>query len=236
MAIRVGVSNSEEITMRMMMKSAMAGALVSVAVTAWLTSGAAALPCATTAVPYSVWVNTPGFNCTITDQGGAVTKTFSNFSFASSTVPLASVNVMADPGLPSNQAGLFFQLPLVVPPSPSDAAIDFMVASTAPITDASLHIVGSLGSPSSTGSVDEVLSNGVILHTALPNLLDSTADFAGVAALIAVKDAIVTGANGTTISVIREDFSQSSIPEPASLGILGLSLLGMSVVYRRVRK
>lgn len=216
----------------MRMKSVIGGALVSVAVTAWLTSGAAAAPCATTAVPYSAWVLTPGFSCTITDD--LATKTFSSFSFASATVPLASVTVMADGLVSGNQAGLFFQLPLVTPPSPSDLAIDFTVASTAPITDASLHIVGSLGSAGSTATVDEVLGNGFNLHAAVPSPLDASVTFPGVSSLSVVKDAIVSGANGTTISVIRNDFSQTiSTPEPASLAILGASLLGFGAVYRR---
>lgn len=117
----------------MMMKSLFVGALFPFA--AVVAPGAVdAAPCSTTAVLYSTWVNTPGFSCTITDTLG--TKTFSDFSFASGTgFPLASVSVEADPLAPAAQAGLLFSLPLVVPPSPNDAALVFNVASTVPITD-----------------------------------------------------------------------------------------------------
>jgi hypothetical protein len=198
-------------------------------------AGAEALPCATSPVSFALWV-VPGFSCTITDTLGV--KTFSGFQLASSTLTPSQVTVEADPLAPNNQAGVFFSLPLVTPPTPNDATFVFDVASTVAITDASLHIVGSLGSTTSTATVDEALTNGASLHAAIPSPLDDTVAFAGISSLGVVKDAVVEGANGTTISVIRNDFSQTGgvgvgVPEPASLVLLSSGLLMLGFVAHR---
>jgi hypothetical protein len=209
--------------MRIMMRSMMAGALVSLATVA-VSGSTNAAPCGSTTL--NNWL-VAGFNCTVGNL------TFSGFNYGQdgfngtgghSDVPSTSVGVgpaiTLDPGIGFNafwnNAGI----------TTADALISFTVTAPAatPITDFELLLDGVVGSVLDVAS----LSNGVTVSSS-DNLLH-TANFAPVTSLLVIDD---VGVNpGGTISSVEKQFSQG-VPEPASLAILGVSLLGMGVAYRR---
>ena len=169
-----------------------------------------------------------GNTCTVGD------KTFSGFSYSPDGFNVPATNVGVGPATTINPGVLFNALWQNATAAPLDAVIVFTVTAPAatPITDAELQLDGVVGSVLDV----ESLSNGVVLSSG-DNLLHSSAPFAAVTSLVVHDD---VGVNpGGAISSIDKQFSQSTAvttPEPASLAILGISLLGMGAACRRRRK
>jgi len=224
----------------MMMKSVMAGALVSVAAVA-IPGAANAIVCGDTAANTLALVEALG-SCTV---GG---KTFSTFSYsgdASGVTNPANVGVAAV-GATTSNPGLQFNAAWSAPPGGgnTDATLGFSVAespgSTSLINDASLTLSG-LSVPSGGSVTDtETLTfpNGTTLPFTATNTNPGpvTVNFTPVSSLSVIDDlALTPGTTLTTLaSVQQKTFSETpGVPEPASLAILGVSLLGMGVAYRR---
>lgn len=195
----------------------------------------------------------------LADPTGSVTvgdKVFTAFGYSGvGDMPLASaVNVL---GLKdgSGNWGLRFQGAFQDLPggASSDAHISFTVAVAAPqaaqnfrISDAHLALNGAgTGGDESYFIVDETLSNGQMLEAYVTTLgagttqqskLTDAKTFAGVTKLSVVKDLLANAAAGNILpargTVIDQSFSQV-VPEPASLGLFGMSCLGLAAVARR---
>jgi hypothetical protein len=232
--------------MRMMMKSVTAGALVSLATVA-VPGAANAVVCGTS----------PGFNdlgdfttATGASNGNSCTvgdKTFSNFGYMPNAIfqMAAPANlVTVGPATTPNGPGLLLTSGWSNPSTntgTADAFITFaVVAPTAEIVDASLSLSGaSIGVTDieniSVGVVAGGASLGSLMATgAAPN--PPSLSFSPQAAIFVSDNLSVPP--GLTASDLNKEFSQR-VPEPASLAILGVSLLGMGAAAagrRRFRK
>jgi hypothetical protein len=211
--------------MRILMKSMMAGALVSL--TAVVSSGSTnAAPCGTTTL--DVWINIAGLSCTVGD------KTYSNFSYSPdgfTNVPASSVGVgpsvltTAGPGLQFNANWQNTGTTAL------DAAIGFTVTApaTTPIADFHLLLNGVVGSVLDVAT----LSNGVTLTSS--DNLEHAISFAPVTSLLVTDD---IGVNpGGSVSILDKQFSQ--VPGPVvGAGLPGLIAAcgGLLALARRRRR
>jgi hypothetical protein len=234
--------------MRMMRKSLMAGALVSLATVA-VSGGAHAAACPAGGAPGSTmdaYIALGATGCQVGD------KTFSNFSYNGNGTGVLAPQVGVTPETTGN-LGVQVNGAWAGPASgANDVAFGFTVAITpgaAPagtlITDASLQVLNGTGSFTDTEQVFNAVGGALLATlTASDNLLHPSLPFpapftAGVLAVNVTDDLHLNP--GALVSIIDKRFSQTGpvpMPEPASLAILGISLLGMGVgsAYRRRRK
>jgi PEP-CTERM motif len=127
-------------------------------------------------------------------------------------------------------------------PGPQDVDLSFLVQTingAATITDFDLRsnavpIVNDTLEICTTRACSTVLFGPTPLTPA--NLAGLVINFPIPQASVFINDdvSIPTGSNGN-ISVLIKDVTQT-VPEPASLAILGVSLLGMAAIRRRFRK
>jgi hypothetical protein len=234
--------------MKMMMKSVIAGAALSVAaVAAPGSANALVCPSETPATGGLTPYLAMGFTCTIGD------KTFSNFMYTpdGSATPPATESTPAagtftvTPDNPLNGFGFTFgALWNATNGGSADSDLRYQVAvigGAALITDTALQIAAVATGPGSTAFTRETVETlgGALLAslTATDTLLNPPPmTFAAQSAVMIDKDIGAMAGPGGTAQVSSVTNAVSQTPEPPSLAILAVSLLGMGVAFRRYRR
>jgi hypothetical protein len=190
-----------------------------------------------------------GFSCTVSD------KTFSGFVFSStatgsgSAVTPSGFNVSPNvsifgPGFVFSASALQVIHPALTPTDVDvTLAYDVQAGPGFLINDAANAISGG-ATGTGFGSADETITfpdgSTISLAPTLAGPSAVTKTFAPVASLSVLKDILVEVPSGTgtaNITAIQQHFSEITItPEPTTLAVLGVGLLGLSVARRRRRR
>jgi hypothetical protein len=186
------------------------------------------------------------FTTVLAPGEGTIGDTFSSFSYSTDPVgaPPTAANITVKAFLPpGNEGGITFSGGFNAAPGMTvDYALSYVVTAPAGhlISDATLS--AAMGNNGGTGTVSivELLTfpdgSGKSMEVSLPGSSQETITFPGVQSILVQKDMFLNGGSlGANVTFVNQGFSSTSIPEPASMALLGIGMTGL-LAFRRFFK